>query len=58
MKNLIKYLKTNKITYKNNNNKFIIIPNTSNQIEYLLNNYNTTTTNTKLFQTYIIEINF
>ena len=58
MKNLIKYLNTNKITYKNNNNKFIIIPNTSNQIEYLLNNYNTTTTNTKLFQTYIIEINF
>ena len=58
MENLIKYLKSNKITYKNNNNKFIIIPNTSNQIEYLLNNYNTTTTNTKLFQTYIIEINF
>ena len=58
MKNLITYLNTNKITYKNNNNKFIIIPNTSNQIEYLLNNYNTTTTNTKLFQTYIIEINF
>ena len=57
MKNLIKYLKTNKITYKNNNNKFIIIPNNSNQLEYLLNNYNTTTTNTKLFQTFIIEIN-
>ena len=56
MKNLIKYLKTNKITYKNNNNKFIIIPNNSNQLDYLLNNYNTTTTNTKLFQTYIIEI--
>ena len=58
MKNLIKYLKTNKITYKNNNNKFIIIPNTSNQIEYLQSNYNTTITNTNLNQTYIIEINY
>ena len=57
IKNLIKYLKTNKITYKNNNNKFIIIPNNSNQIEYLKLNYNTTITNTQLFQTYIIEIN-
>ena len=57
MKNLIKYLKTNKITYKNNNNKFIIIPNTSNQIEYLELNYNIPTSNTQLFQTYIIEIN-
>ena len=57
MNKLIKYLKTNKITYKTNNNKFIIIPNTSPQLDYLLNNYNTTTTNTQLFQTYIIEIN-
>ena len=56
MKNLITYLQTNNITYKNNNNKFIIIPNNSNQLDYLLNNYNTTTTNTQLFQTYIIEI--
>ena len=53
---LIKYLQTNNITYKNNNNKFIIIPNNSNQFDYLLNNYNTTKTNTNLFQTYIIEI--
>ena len=50
------YLQKNNITYKNNNNKFIIIPNTSNQLDYLLNNYNTITTNTNLFQTYIIEI--
>ena len=57
MKTLIKYLNNNNITYLNQNNKFIIIPNTSTQIEYLLNNYNTTTTNTQLFQTYIIEIN-
>ena len=57
IKNLIKYLNNNNITYKNNNNKFIIIPNTSPQLDYLLNNYNTTTTNTQLFQTYIIEIN-
>ena len=58
MNKLIKYLTTNNITYKNNNNKFIIIPNTSPQLDYLLNNYNTTTTNTKLFQSYIIEIKF
>jgi len=57
IKNLIKYLNNNNITYKNNNNKFIIIPNTSPQLDYLLNNYNITTTNTQLFQTYIIEIN-
>ena len=56
MKNLITYLQTNNITYKNNNNNFIIIPNNSNQLNYLLNNYNTTKTNTNLFQTYIIEI--
>jgi len=53
---LINYLKNNNITYKNNNNKFIIIPNTSTQLDYLINNYNTITTNTNLFQTYIIEI--
>ena len=57
MNTLINYLQTNNITYKNNNNKFIIIPNNSNQLDYLLNNYNTTITNTQLFQTYIIEIN-
>ena len=57
MKNLITYLQTNNITYKNNNNNFIIIPNTSNQIEYLELNYNITKSNTQLFQTYIIEIN-
>ena len=56
MKTLINYLQTNNITYKNNNNKFIIIPNTSIQIEHLQLNYNTTITNTQLFQTYIIEI--
>ena len=57
MKTLINYLQTNNITYKNNNNNFIIIPNTSNQIEYLELNYNITKNNTKLFQTFIIEIN-
>ena len=46
MKTLINYLQTNNITYKNNNNKFIIIPNTSIQIEHLQLNYNTTITNT------------
>ena len=56
MKNLITYLQTNNITYKNNNNNFIIIPNTSNQIEYFETNYNITKTNTNLFQTFIIEI--
>ena len=56
MKNLISYLQTNNITYKNNNNNFIIIPNTSNQIEYFETNYNITKTNTNLFQTFIIEI--
>jgi hypothetical protein len=56
MKTLINYLQTNNITYKNNNNKFIIIPNTSIQIEHLQLNYNTTITNTNLFQTFIIEI--
>ena len=56
MKNLITYLQTNNITYKNNNNNFIIIPNTSPQLDYLLTNYNCTNTNTQLFQTYIIEI--
>jgi len=56
IKNLINYLKTNNITYKNNNNKFIIIPNNSPQLDYLLTNYNCTNTNTQLFQTYIIEI--
>ena len=40
IKNLINYLQTNNITYKNNNNKFIIIPNTSPQLDYLLTNYN------------------
>ena len=35
MNKLIKYLTTNNITYKNNNNKFIIIPNNSNQLDYL-----------------------
>jgi len=50
------YLQKNNITYKYNNNKFIIIPNTSPQLDYLINNYNTTTTTTNLFQTYIIEI--
>ena len=58
MKTLTTYLNNNNITYKYNNNKFIIIPNTSPQHDYLLNNYNTTTTNTKLFQSYIIEIKF
>ena len=53
---LINYLKNNNITYKNNNNNFIIIPNTSNQIEYFETNYNITKTNTNLFQTFIIEI--
>ena len=53
---LINYLNNNNITYKYNNNKFIIIPNTSTQLDYLINNYNTITTNTNLFQTYIIEI--
>ena len=57
MNKLIKYLTTNDITYKNNNNNFIIIPNNSNQLDYLNINYNTTITNTQLFQTYIIEIN-
>jgi len=57
MNKLIKYLTTNNITYKNNNNNFIIIPNNSNQLDYLNINYNTTITNTQLFQTYIIEIN-
>ena len=57
IKNLIKYLKTNNITYLNQNNKLIIIPNTSNQIEYLESNYNTTKSNTQLFDTFIIEIN-
>ena len=56
MKTLTTYLNNNNITYKYNNNKFIIIPNNSNQLDYLLNNYNTTITNTKLFQSYIIEI--
>ena len=56
MKTLINYLQTNNITYKNNNNNFIIIPNTSNQIEYFETNYNITKTNTNLFQTFIIEI--
>ena len=56
MKKLTTYLNNNNITYKYNNNKFIIIPNTSPQLDYLLNNYNTITTNTNLFQTYIIEI--
>ena len=56
MNKLIKYLTTNNITYKNNNNNFIIIPNTSNQIEYFETNYNITKTNTNLFQTFIIEI--
>ena len=56
MKNLITYLQTNNITYKNNNNNFIIIPNTSNQLDYLNINYNTTITNTNLNQTFIIEI--
>ena len=58
MKTLINHLNNNNITYLNQNNKFIIIPNSSNQIEYLLNNYKTTITNTNLNQTYIIEINF
>jgi len=53
---LINYLKTNNITYINNNNKFLIIPNTSIQIEYLQQNYKTTITNTNLNQTFIIEI--
>ena len=57
MNKLIKYLTTNNITYKNNNNNFLIIPNNSNQLDYLNINYNTTITNTQLFQTYIIEIN-
>ena len=56
MKKLITYLNNNNITYKNNNNNFIIIPNNSNQLNYLSYNYNATKTNTNLFQTYILEI--
>ena len=54
--NLTNYLKTNNITYLNNNNNYLIVPNTSSQIEYLQLNYKTTITNTNKQQTFIIEI--
>ena len=53
---LTNYLKTNNITYLNNNNNYLIIPNSSLQIEYLQQNYKTTITNTNKQQTFIIEI--
>ena len=54
--NLTNYLKTNNITYLNKNNNYLIIPNSSLQIEYLQQNYKTTITNTNKQQTFIIEI--
>ena len=56
LKNLINYLENNNITYKNNNFKLVIIPNTSDQIEYLEASYDTTISNSKLLKTFIIEV--